>query len=155
VCNKRGSTVSALIICLCFILSFSLAEEAKEPVKLIYERIIEGKNFDEIKNTLLLYLRENDLNVTKEVNSKEGPLRYAIIYVYNEDDFKRVINKYPRLGHIFPCRIVLREDAEGNVYISIINAEILSRVYKGIVSEDILTIINDNYEYLKSIIDQI
>ncbi len=154
-CNKRGGTVSAIVLSLYLILSLSLAEETKEPVKLIYERTVEGRNFEEVKNTLLLYLRENDLTVFKEVNSKEGPLRYTIVYVYNEDDLKRVINKYPRLGNIFPSRIVIREDMEGNVHISIVNAHILSRVYKGVVPEDILNIINDNYEYLKSIIDQI
>ncbi len=154
-CNKRGGTVSAIVLSLYLILSLSIAEETKEPVKLIYERTVEGKNFEEVKNTLLLYLRENDLTVFKEVNSKEGPLRYTIVYVYNEDDLKRVINKYPRLGNIFPSRIIIREDMEGNVHISIVNAYILSRVYKGIVPEDILNIINDNYEYLKSIIDQI
>ncbi len=147
--------MSAIVLGIYLILSMSLAEETKEPVKLIYERTVEGRNFEEVKNILLLYLRENDLMVFKEVNSKEGPLRYTIVYVYNEDDLKRVINKYPRLGDIFPSRIIIREDMEGNVHISIVNAYILSRVYKGTVPEDILNIINDNYEYLKSIIDQI
>ncbi len=154
-CNKRGSPVSAVILSLYLILSLTFGEEAKEPVKLIYERTIEGKNFEEVKNTLLLYLKENDLTVFKVINSKEGTLKYTIIYVYNEDDLKRVINNYPRLGNIFPSRIVIREDMEGNVHISIVNAHILSRVYKGTVPEDILNIIKDNYEYLKSIIDQI
>ena len=154
-CNKRGGPVSAIVLGIYLILSMSLAEETKEPVKLIYERTVEGRNFEEVKNILLLYLRENDLMVFKEVNSKEGPLRYTIVYVYNEYDLKRVINKYPRLGDIFPSRIIIREDMEGNVHISIVNAYILSRVYKGTVPEDILNIINDNYEYLKSIIDQI
>ena len=154
-CNKRGGPVSAIVLGIYLILSLSIAEETKEPIKLIYERIVEGRDFEEVKNTLLLYLRENDLTIFKEVSSKEGSLRYTIVYVYNENDLKRVIKKYPRLGNIFPSRIVIREDLEGNIHISIVNANVLSRVYKGIVPEDILNIINDNYEYLKSIIDQI
>ncbi len=133
----------------------NIKEKEKEPVKFEYVRIITDRDFEEVKSLLVLYLKENDLNVWKEVNSKEETIRYTIIYSCSERYLKEVIKQYPRLGNIFPCKILIREDDEGNIIISIINAEVLSRVYKGIVPQEVLDLVKENYEYLKSIVDQI
>ncbi len=143
-----------IVIFLNTFFSFSEEKESK-PVTFEYVRVITDKSFEEVKDLLILYLRENDLKVWKEVNNVSEGLKYTVIYSCSEKYFSEVVSKYPRLGNIFPCKILLKLDEEGNVTVSIINTEILLRVYRGIVPDDIIDTILENYMYIKSIIDQL
>ncbi len=122
------------LIVLILLTAISFSEERKEN-SLMYEEVIEGMDFEDVKLLLKTALDGKNMNVLGVIDVSTEKPRYSYMLVCNLSYAEKIFRELPQLGVMAPCRIYLYEREDGSVVIGFINVPVLLRIFDKYLSE--------------------